>query len=64
LYPANPDEDIAYFQFEVDFDVKDNEIEISDDTINPIIELNLHGSKYKLAMTLNIGDKLPSSEDF
>ena len=45
LNPTKKDEEIQYFRIEVDFD-EDPLIEIKEKSINPIIELNLHGPKY------------------
>lgn len=63
LHPGVKGGDISYFKFDVDFK-KEVEGEVARDTKTPSIQINLLGAKYKLAITMNTGDKLPSLRNF
>lgn len=64
LHPGTKDGDIAYFQFAVHFDDKLDTSQVASTTINPDIQINVLGAKFKLAITVNTGDELPSIENF
>lgn len=60
LHPGLKGGDIMYFSFVVDFD-KVSDKEVATQTTNPDIQINVLGSKYKLAITLRSGEGLPST---